>query len=154
MPIHRWTIPKGLYTRSDKAAIAKAITAVYAGLPKFYVVVIFNEREDGDFYWGEREVGAEGEGKFVSIEVEHLARTFGTAQRRKDFMDYYEGAISPWTKGRGVNWELQVMEGGERDLWQMNGTAPPKARSIEEFIWKKENRVVSAKEMKAIKARL
>ena len=62
-------MPKGLYTPSDKAALAQAITAVYDFLPKFYVVVLFIELESKDFF-----VGGKATERMVRISVEHLAR--------------------------------------------------------------------------------
>ncbi|KAJ7606646.1 putative oxalocrotonate tautomerase [Roridomyces roridus] len=151
MPLHRFFIPKGLYTASDKAAIARAVTEVYKILPKFYVVVLFIELdadpENSNFF-----VGGEPNARFVRIAVEHYARNFGDDdQRKRMFMDRYEAALEPFTKGRGIDWEVQVSD-ADRVLWNENGVAPPVPGSEGEKIWKQENRAVSAEEMEALKA--
>jgi phenylpyruvate tautomerase PptA (4-oxalocrotonate tautomerase family) len=73
MPLHRIFVPTGLYTPSDKAALAQAITDVYAavGLPPFYVVVLFIDLEPGNFF-----VGGKATERMVRISVEHIARNF------------------------------------------------------------------------------
>ncbi|KAJ7058971.1 putative oxalocrotonate tautomerase [Mycena amicta] len=151
MPIHRWIVPKGLYSAADKAALSHAITEIYAsiGLPRFYVVVFFLEREAEDFYFGGKPAT-----NFVRVDVEHIARNFGDAPvaEKKGFMDLYEATVQPWIKGRGVHWEIQVKDICDRDLWHENGLSPPPIGSEEEKIWKKENRALTAEEVTAIKA--
>ncbi|KAF7304409.1 Tautomerase-3 domain-containing protein [Mycena chlorophos] len=156
MPLHRWITPKGLYTAAEKAGIAKAITDIYdkVGLPRFYVVVFFVEQEAHDFYYGDKAVTGKNGVNFVRIDVDHIARTFGadSAAQKKDFMNRYEAAISPWIKGRGLDWEVQVKDNSERDLWHENGVPAPPVESVEEAIWKRENRVVVGAELEALKA--
>ncbi|KAJ6464866.1 putative oxalocrotonate tautomerase [Mycena sanguinolenta] len=103
MPFHRFFVPKGLYTPADKAALAQAITAVYDFLPKFYVVVLFIELESKDFF-----VGGKATERMVRISVEHLARGFSDDEAKRRFMDRYETAIAPFTKARGIDWEVQI----------------------------------------------
>ncbi|KAJ7249767.1 putative oxalocrotonate tautomerase [Mycena haematopus] len=105
MPLHRIFVPKGLYTPSDKAALAQAITAVYVSLPAFYVVVLFIDLESSDFF-----VGGKVTERMVRISVEHLARNFKDDALKRSFMDRYETALAPFTKARGVDWEVQITD--------------------------------------------
>ncbi|KAJ7333247.1 putative oxalocrotonate tautomerase [Mycena albidolilacea] len=149
MPLHRIFVPTGLYTPSDKAALAQAITDVYAavGLPPFYVVVLFIDLEPGNFF-----VGGKATERMVRISVEHIARNFKDDTLKRNFMDRYETALAPFTKVRGLDWEVQVTD-CDRLLWNLNGMAPPEENSEEGKMWKQENRAVSPEEMEALKAR-
>ena len=71
MPLHRFYVPPGLYTAEDKAKLSEAITAIYVGIPRFYVVVIFIEVDKDNFY-----VGGKPTDNFVRILIHHLARQF------------------------------------------------------------------------------
>ncbi|KAF7337363.1 Tautomerase-3 domain-containing protein [Mycena sanguinolenta] len=148
MPLHRIFAPKGLYTPSDKAALAQAITAVYASLPAFYVVVLFVELESDDFF-----VGGKATKRMVRISVEHLARNFSDDALKRRFMDRYETALAPFTKARGIDWEVQITD-CDRLLWNINGMAPPQENSEEEKIWKQENRAVTPEEIQVLKRKL
>ncbi|KAF7304423.1 4-oxalocrotonate tautomerase [Mycena chlorophos] len=158
MPIHRWIVPKGLYTPADKEALANAISDIYEkhiGLPRFYVVVFFIEQEAHDFYYGGKPVGGAGKTQFVRVDIEHIARNFATdapVAEKHGFLDMYESVVAPWTKDRGVNWEVQIKDVCDRDLWHEDGRPPPAIGSVEEQIWKKENRPVPDEELAAIKA--
>ncbi|KAK0450518.1 putative oxalocrotonate tautomerase enzyme-domain-containing protein [Desarmillaria tabescens] len=119
MPFHRFYVPQGLYCSCDKRSIAEAVTEVYvkAGLPRFYVVVNFIEVSEENFY--------------VS----------GKRERKRDFMQRYEKAIEPFTKGRGIRWEIQITE-MDRDLWNENGMNPPLGGSDGELLWRKLDRAI------------
>ncbi|KAJ6531416.1 putative oxalocrotonate tautomerase [Mycena vulgaris] len=152
MPLHRLFVPKGLYTSEDKEAIGQAITKIYTGppvsLPAFYVVVIFIELEAGNLI-----VGGKVTERMLRIGVEHIARSFAdNAAAKRGFMDRYEQALEPFTKGRGIDWEVQVAD-ADRLLWNMNGMAPPEPNSEEEKIWKSENRAVPPKEIESFKSK-
>ncbi|KAF8206034.1 putative oxalocrotonate tautomerase [Mycena galopus ATCC 62051] len=146
MPLHRFFTPKGLYSAEEKAAISVAVTSVYSTLPKFYVVVLFIELDPSSFF-----VGGQSTDKFLRIAAEHYARNFSDDSHKRDFMDRYEKALEPFTKGRGIDWEVQITD-ADRTLWNENGMAPPLPDTEEERIWKKENRAVTPEEMKAFKA--
>ncbi|KAF7325035.1 Endoglucanase 1 [Mycena kentingensis (nom. inval.)] len=150
MPLHRFYVPKNLYTAADKAAIAEAITQFYSPrlLPRFYVVVFFVELEEENFYYG---ADAKRAKTFVRVDVEHIARTFADEGAKKTFMERYEKVLEPFTKARGINWEVQIKADADRALWRENGVAPPEANSEEEDVWKRENRVVYAEELAALK---
>ncbi|CAK5274408.1 unnamed protein product [Mycena citricolor] len=146
MPFHRFYIPKGLYSDAEKAALAQDITALYVGppasLPAFYVVVSFIELEHGNFFVAGEAKRADN---MVHIQVEHLARTFPDGddgfKRKRDFMARYEEKLKPYTAGRGVDWEIVVAD-ADPQLWNINGMAPPSARSEAETLWKKENKAI------------
>ncbi|KAJ7201200.1 putative oxalocrotonate tautomerase [Mycena haematopus] len=147
MPLHRFFTPKGMYSADDKAAIAAAVTAVYSQLPKFYVVVLFIELDPDSFF-----VGGKSIDNFLRIAAEHYARNFSDDKHKRGFMDRYEKALEPFTKGRGIDWEVQITD-ADRTLWNENGMAPPLPDTEEERIWKQENRAVSPEEMEALKTR-
>ncbi|KAL0577615.1 hypothetical protein V5O48_004376 [Marasmius crinis-equi] len=136
MPFHRFYIPRDLYTAEEKQAIAAAVTATYQRIPKFYVVVNFINIEDGDFF-----VGGEKNNKFVRIVVHHLAFHWESDEDKRAFMDRYEEAITPWTKDRGLDWELQVSN-QDPVFWNENGIQPPPFGSEAFQLWKSENRPV------------
>jgi phenylpyruvate tautomerase PptA (4-oxalocrotonate tautomerase family) len=71
MPLHRFYVPPSLYSAEEKAAIADAITKVYARIPAFYVVVLFINVSKDDYF-----VGAQKRDNFARIVVHHLARQF------------------------------------------------------------------------------
>ncbi|ESK96779.1 4-oxalocrotonate tautomerase [Moniliophthora roreri MCA 2997] len=136
MPFHRYFVPRGLYTHEEKQALAKAVTEIYKFLPEFYVVVNFITIEDGNFY-----VGGESTKKFVRICVDHLAHHSETEADKRAFMDIYEKVIAPWTKDKGIDWEVQVSN-EDPIFWNMNGFRPPLVGSKEIEIWKKEGKPV------------
>ncbi|THV00049.1 hypothetical protein K435DRAFT_936026 [Dendrothele bispora CBS 962.96] len=103
MPFHRIYCPPDLYTASEKQAIAQALTNLYERLPKFFVVVNFIPVGKDDFF-----VGGEKSDRFVRISVHHLARTLGTEEEKRTWMDKYEKSMEPWTKQKGIAWELQI----------------------------------------------
>ena len=123
MPLHRWFVPPHLYSDDDKAAIAKAITSCYPTLPPFYVVVLFVDIQENSYF-----VGGEKNNNFVRIGIEHLARHFSewvealclkdwnlliatcSDVAKRVFMNRYEASIEPFTKGRGIDWEVQISE--------------------------------------------
>lgn len=94
-------------------------------------------------------------------------------EHKRDFLSRYERALEPFTKARGIDWEIQVTDCDvrrpplfvpkiiltaprlQRELWHENGMAPPLADTEEENIWKQENRAVplESEEMEALKAR-
>ncbi|KAJ7430605.1 putative oxalocrotonate tautomerase [Mycena galericulata] len=105
MPLHRIFVPKGFYSSADKAALAEAITEVYSFLPPFYVIVLFIELDAGNIF-----VGGKATERMVRISVEHVARNFADDSSKRRFMDRYEKALEPFTKARGIDWEVQVVD--------------------------------------------
>ncbi|KAJ7586911.1 hypothetical protein C8J56DRAFT_787250, partial [Mycena floridula] len=64
---------------------------------------------------------------------------------KRNFMDRYEAALAPFTKDKGVDWEVQIAE-HDAILWNENGMAPPLSGTEEEMLWKMENRAVPYKD--------
>ncbi|KAF7304412.1 Tautomerase-3 domain-containing protein [Mycena chlorophos] len=152
MPLHRFYVPKGLYSGADKSAIAQAITDLYgAAMPRFYVAVFFVEFGEEDFYFSGEKASKR---KFVRIDIDHLARTFTDDAAKEKFMARYEKVLEPFTKARGIEWEIQIKDQCDWALWHEDGMRPPPPNSVEEWIWRKENRAVPPAEVKALKAKL
>lgn len=104
MPLHRIYTTSGQYAPSEKHRIAKAITSLYDQyLPAFYVVVACIDLPADSFY-----IGGEPNASFVRINVQHLARHFGTVEEKLAFMQLYEGAIKEFTAGKGLDWEVSL----------------------------------------------
>jgi len=67
MPLWKIHHPVGAYTAADKKEFAEAITRVYEAvpIPKFYVVVLFEEVAADSFY-----VGGDSHDRFVRINID------------------------------------------------------------------------------------
>ncbi|KAG9075966.1 hypothetical protein FRC06_009786 [Ceratobasidium sp. 370] len=136
MPMHRIYSVPGLYSPSEKAAMAKAITSLYTStLPAFYVVVLFIDVAKDSYF-----IGGELNHKFVRFNVQHLARHF-TNERKIGFMQAYSQAVKPFTADKGLDWEVNIDE-ADPLTWHENGMSPPAPNSPGEAIWKQENRAV------------
>ncbi|KAF7976108.1 hypothetical protein HWV62_7537 [Athelia sp. TMB] len=136
MPLHRLYAPVGLYSDQDRKDIAAAITEVYKILPRFYVVVLFIDLPATHYF-----VSGKNEDKFLRIGVEHLARYFGDDETKRKFLDVYETALKPWTKDRGIDWEVQIAQ-EDRALWNENGMSPPLPNTEDEALWRELNKAV------------
>jgi phenylpyruvate tautomerase PptA (4-oxalocrotonate tautomerase family) len=134
MPL--WTIhhPAGSYSDGDKQSIAQVITSLYPILPKFYVGVVFNETRDGSLY-----VGGVPVSNFVRISVDHIARQFDNDAIRQRWLAMCARSLSPYTLGRGFDWEIHIDE-TPFQLWLINGQRPPSPDSEHERFWIAENR--------------
>jgi len=140
MPFHRFYCPPGLYTKEEKHAIAQAIVKYYANLPPFLVIVTFIEVEKDNYY-----VGGESTDRFVRINVQHSAHNAQDAEEKRAWMDGYEKAIEPYTKGKGISWEL-LISNEDREYWNANGVQPPPFLSEPYREWMKLNKVVEWRE--------
>ncbi|KAF8601399.1 hypothetical protein BDV93DRAFT_585532 [Ceratobasidium sp. AG-I] len=136
MPMHRIYTTQGLYTPSEKHALAKAITSVYTRIPAFYVVVLFIDVSMDSFL-----LGGEPNDRFVRFNVQHLARHYATREEKVDFMRRYAEALRPFTAGKGLDWEVNMDE-ADSVTWHENGMSPPAPDSEGEGLWKKLNRPV------------
>ncbi|KAJ3925335.1 MAG: putative oxalocrotonate tautomerase, partial [Lentinula lateritia] len=94
-----------LYSKEEKQAIARSITELYAQvpIPRFYVVVNFIKVGQDDCY-----VGGEPNTTFLRISVQHLARNLRIVEEKRNFMERYEKALEPYTKDKGIDWEVQI----------------------------------------------
>jgi len=138
MPLHRIFHPPSLFSSEDKQQISERITAIYtkAGLPAFYVVVLFIPIESESFY-----VGGVPRNNFVRIIAQHLARQLPNDELKQKFIDKYEEAYAPFIKDRGYDWEIHVEE-VPSDMWRENGLIPPLKNPEAEKEWARLNRPV------------
>jgi phenylpyruvate tautomerase PptA (4-oxalocrotonate tautomerase family) len=137
MPLWHIYAPVGAYSTEDKKALSAALMSPYveyAGMPKFYVNVIFHEIEEENFY-----VGAEPRNNFVRFVAEHIARHLPTAERRRKTMQIFEEKIAPFVKDRGYDWEMHIDE-TPFDFWTVQGLGPPPPESEAEKLWARQNR--------------
>jgi phenylpyruvate tautomerase PptA (4-oxalocrotonate tautomerase family) len=135
MPLWKVYHPVGAYTAEDKKALAEKITGIYAQspIPKFYVVVIFEEVAQDSYY-----VGGEPHGKFVRFAIDEIARSV-PVQAREWWIKTLDGAIAPWVRDRGYDWEISIDQ-TPFDLWTLQGECAPPFESVAEKRWVKENK--------------
>jgi len=136
-----WEIfaPADAYTETDKGELSAAITSIYAdyaGLPEFYVVVIFQKQPTDTIY-----VGGKTADNFVFIRVDHFARQLDIPEARAACMAVIEEKLAPFVKDRGFDWVVHIDE-TPMDLWRIQGLVPPLPESDMEKIWAKENRPI------------
>ncbi|CAE6444917.1 unnamed protein product [Rhizoctonia solani] len=138
MPMHRIYVTPGLYSPTEKQALASAITKIYQsfGLPAFYVLVFFIELPKDSYY-----IGGESNGNFVRFNVQHIARAFPDKEHKLKFMEIYENTLKPFTADKGVDWEVNVDE-ADPLTWTTNGMAPPAPGSEGEKLWVSLNKAV------------
>jgi phenylpyruvate tautomerase PptA (4-oxalocrotonate tautomerase family) len=138
MPLWHIYTPVGAYHREDKKELSAALANIYvgAGLPKFYVNVLFHEIAEEDFL-----IGAEPRSNFVRLVGEHIARHLLTTELRRRTMQRIEDQIAPYVRDRGYDWEIHVDE-TPFDFWQVQGLVPPTPQSEGEKLWFRENRPV------------
>ena len=91
MPLWKVYHPVGAYSAQDKKEFAEKVTAMYSGIPipKFYVVMIFEEVAADSLY-----VGGASHAKFVRLHLEHIL--FG-----RDFVPHGERAAHDGGLGNG-----------------------------------------------------
>lgn len=138
MPL--WTIhhTPGFFSAEDKRELARSITDHYekAGLPRFYVVVIFNETRSGDLY-----VGGEQTDVGLRVVIDHIARRAADKDHRHRIAHWIKAILSPYLEAHdNPHWEFHVDETSE-DLWMINGLIPPPMGSDAEKRWVAENAV-------------
>ena len=108
----------------------------YAGLPEFYVVVIFHDKPAHSIY-----VGGKAANNFVRIRIDHVARQLDTAEARAGCMAIIEEKLAPLIKERGFDWEVHIDE-TPMDLWRVQGMVPPLPDSKMEKVWADEKRPI------------
>jgi phenylpyruvate tautomerase PptA (4-oxalocrotonate tautomerase family) len=136
MPLWNIHHPVGAYTPEDKKEFAGAITRVYDAIPipKFYVVVIFDEVAADSFY-----VGGESHANFVRLRIDQMARTLPGPVIREWWVRQLDRVIAPWVRDRGYDWEFTINE-ALSDLWSLQGEIAPPFESIAEKRWVQENK--------------
>src|SRR3954447_3230338 len=92
-------------TAEDKHVLSQRITGLYRALPKFYVIVAFQEVAPESFY-----MGGEPAHNFVRIWVDHIARSFppDAKKLKAKWMGWAEEALAPYIKDRGRDWEIHI----------------------------------------------
>lgn len=145
MPL--WKVFHGsqtLTSQADKEAIAMAATAFYvtAGLPAFYVQVIFIPISDDNFF-----TGGQSKSKSVSIEISHIARHLDPTQKARNtrFKDAVDTIMRPYTIDKGFHLEYFVVE-GPAYLWRINGIDPPEGFGPDEQDQAEKNRALLNRE--------
>lgn len=138
MPL--WTIhhTPGAFSGDGKSQLASDIADHYetVGLPRFYVVAVFNETRTEDFY-----VGGEPAAAGIRITIDHIARHNPDQQSRRRTTQWIKGMLQPHLdRNPGLHWEFHVDETSE-DLWIINGIVPPPAGSDAEKRWARQNSV-------------
>ena len=136
MPL--WTInhTPGIFTDAGKRELASRITDHYetAGLPRFYVVVVFTEISPTNLY-----VGGEPTPVGVRIVIDHIARRASDEVGRRRITQWINGIVKPsLEKIDGLHWEVHVDETSEQ-LWLINGLVPPPGGSDAEKSWAAAN---------------
>lgn len=139
MPL--WTIhhTPGIFTDEDKHQLASRITDHYAevGLPRFYVVVVFNETRSTDLF-----VGGEPTPAGVRVVIEHIARHNPDRESRQRTARWINRILQPYLGERpGLHWEFHVDETSE-ELWMINGLVPPPGGSEQEKAWASANAAI------------
>lgn len=140
MPL--WTLhhTPGLFTDAEKHELAVRVTDEYekAGLPRFYVVVVFNETPPRTLY-----VGGEPTQTGVRVVIEHIARRSTDTAGRRRVTHWINKILEPFLVGHdGVHWEFHVDETSE-ELWMINGLIPPPASSDAEREWARTNKATA-----------
>lgn len=136
MPLWQIYTPVDAYTTEDKKALSAALMSIYvdyAGLPEFYVNVLFHEVAVGNFF-----IGGRPRDNFVRLVADHIARQLPTAKEQREAMQLIEQKIAPFVKERGYDWEIHVDE-TPINFWTVHGLMPPPAESEAEKMWAREN---------------
>ncbi|CUA75263.1 hypothetical protein RSOLAG22IIIB_05799 [Rhizoctonia solani] len=138
MPMHRIYTTSGLYSATEKKALASAITKAYQsfGLPAFYVNVFFIDLPQDSFY-----IGGETNSNFARFNVQHIARSLPTKAKKIEFMEIYERILKPFTADKGLDWEVNIDE-ADPLMWNENGMSPPAPESEAEKLWISLNRAI------------
>jgi phenylpyruvate tautomerase PptA (4-oxalocrotonate tautomerase family) len=113
MPLWKVYHPVGAYSAEDKKKFAERLTEMYARIPipKFYVVMIFEEVTADSIY-----VGGEPHDKFVRFKVDHMARTLPSPILREWWVKAVDQLIAPFVRERGYDWEVHHRRVAGRSL--------------------------------------
>ena len=142
MPLWNVYCAEGIYTKEDKRAFSEAITDIYAGqagglpemaMPRFYVVVVFNELPRDSLF-----IGGVPRNDFVRIAIDHIAYAM-PAEFREALLKFINKSIHPYVRDRGLDWEIHI-DDTPRDQWTIQGMRPPESGSEEAQRWIRENR--------------
>jgi phenylpyruvate tautomerase PptA (4-oxalocrotonate tautomerase family) len=136
MPLWKVYTPVGAYSPEDKKALAETITSVYAQvpIPKFYVVVVFDEVPSGNLF-----VGGVRHDKFIRFKIDQIARTIPGPVIREWWIRTLDKMLAPFVRDRGFDWEVSIDE-TPFDLWSLKGELPPPFESVAEKRWVADNK--------------
>jgi phenylpyruvate tautomerase PptA (4-oxalocrotonate tautomerase family) len=136
MPL--WTISHsaGCLDGDGRQDLATRVTALYRGLPPFYVAVVFHEMPAGALFIGGRQ-----RERFVRISVDQIARTLPDAAARERWTDMVNAVLAPLMAERELDWELHIDE-TSRELWLIQGMRPPPPGSPGERLWRERDEPV------------
>jgi phenylpyruvate tautomerase PptA (4-oxalocrotonate tautomerase family) len=134
MPLWHIYYSEGTYSDEDRKNLANDITQLYAqfGLPRFYVSVMF-ERLPADHFF----IGGKPTSDFVRIWIDQIARRLPPEARWK-WMQRVNAVLEPYTKGKGLRWEIHIDETPD-DMWTIDGMKPPAGRSEQEKKWAEDD---------------
>lgn len=136
MPLWKIYHTPDLFTETDKTQLSRDITDRYelAGLPRFYVVVVFAEIDSTDIYVGGEQTPA------VRVEIAHIARHLDDGASRRRVAQWVNDVLAAHLERHvGLHWEFHIDETSE-ELWMINGFIPPPGRSEAEKTWAAANR--------------
>lgn len=133
MPLWNIYHPVGAYDLQTKEEMARAITALYPMLPRFYVGVVFHETERENMF-----IGGEPADDFVRISVDHIARQFPNEAFARKWLDQMSSSLAPFTEKRGFRWEVHFDETPFK-LWRIQGLPAPLPESEAERKWRADN---------------
>ena len=137
MPL--WTIyhSPGTFTADERRKLAETVTAYYSdqlGLPRFYVVTLFQEIPADSFY-----VGGEPSARAVRVTIDHIARRIPDSTLRRRVTAQISRLLTPLMEQYPhIHWEFHIDETSE-ELWMINGLVPPPAGSDTEKAWAAAN---------------
>lgn len=136
MPLWKIYHPVGAFTADEKKAMAERVTEVYASIPipKFYVVLIFEEVAQNSCF-----VGGEPHQNFIRFKIDQIARTVPGPVLREWWVRTLDTVLAPFVKERGFDWEVSIDE-TPCDLWSLQGEPAPPFESVAEKRWVKDNR--------------
>ncbi|KAN0091749.1 putative oxalocrotonate tautomerase [Hyaloscypha variabilis] len=145
MPLWVFTHSQNTFSPLEKKELAQIITNLYVKvlIPAFFVNLQFIELALSDIY-----VGGEGRSeslKYTSISMYHPARGFDNDDSKKRFLDKVDSILTPRFQAKGMDWEYFIQE-TPRDLWRINGIAPPVAGSELEKEWFRLNKPIAGLE--------
>jgi len=114
MPLWKVYHPAGAFPAEDKKALSERVTNlanIY--IPKFYVVLIFEElAKDSCFE------GGVPHNKFVRFKIDYMARTIPGPIIREWWMKSLDELIAPFVRDKGYDWEIAIDE-TPVDLWSL-----------------------------------
>ena len=148
MPKWQFAHTKGAFTKEDKEKLAKGMARIYVayGLPAFYAHVQFIELGADDFWSG----GEIPDHPSTTISIYHAAANVRNKDEGEQFLKALDDVVRPVLKPKGIRWESNVYE-TPRDLWRLQGMAPPDFNTELHNKWVKDNTFTDEAEEKLLR---